>query len=65
MVRPDTVATSAAMVVMSYSVLVLLLIGALAVVPLALDVREDGPRRARVMRPLVLVMAGAGIFVPR
>ena len=60
---PDTVATSAAMVVMSYSVLVLLSIGALAVVPLAWTSARMALRRARVMRPLVLVMAGAGIFV--
>src|SRR6202044_2912578 len=50
-------------VVMSYSVLVLLSIGALAVVPLALTSARMALRRARVMRPLVLVMAGAGIFV--
>jgi hypothetical protein len=60
---PDTVATSAAMVVMSYSVLVLLSIGALAVVPLAWTSARMALRRARVVRPLVLVTAGAGIFV--
>ena len=60
---PDTVATSAAMVVMSYSVLVLLSIGALAVVPLAWTSARIALRRARVIPPLVLAMAGAGIFV--
>src|SRR6204780_442366 len=60
---PDTVATSAAMVVMSYSVLVLLSIGALAVAPLAWTSARIALRRARVLRPLVLVMAGTGIFV--
>ena len=60
---PDTVATSAAMVVMSYSVLVLLSIGALAVVPLAWTSARIALRRAPVIRPLVLAMAGIGIFV--
>ena len=60
---PDTVATSAAMVVMSYSVLVLLAIGALAVVPLAWTSARIVLRRGRVIRPLVLVMAGTVIFV--
>jgi hypothetical protein len=60
---PDTVATSAAMVVMSCSVLVLLAVGALAVVPLAWTSARSALRRGRVLRPLVLVMAGAGIFI--
>jgi hypothetical protein len=60
---PDTVATSAAMVVMSYSVLVLLSLGALAVVPLAWTSARSALHRARVLRPLALVVAGSGIFV--
>jgi len=60
---PDTVGTSAAMVVMSYSVLVLLSIGALAVVPLAWTSARIALHRARVLRPLLLVMVGAGIFI--
>jgi hypothetical protein len=60
---PDTAATSAAMVVMSYSVLVLLSIGALAVVPLACTSVRSALRRARVLRPMVLALAGAGIFI--
>jgi hypothetical protein len=49
--------------VMSYSVLVLLFIGALAVVPLAWTSARVALRRARVMRPLVVVLAGAGVLV--
>ena len=60
---PNTVATSTAMVVMSYSVLVLLSIGALAVVPLAWTSARIALRQACVIRPLVLVMVGTGIFV--
>jgi hypothetical protein len=60
---PDTVATSAAMVVMSYSVLVLLCLGALAVVPLAWTAARAALGRASVLRPLTLVVAGAGIFI--
>ena len=48
---PDTVATSAAMVVMSCSVLVLLSLGALAVVPLAWTSARSALRRGRVLRP--------------
>src|SRR6204780_3499668 len=60
---PDTVATSAAMVVMSCSVLVLLSLGALAVVPLAWSFARSALRRDRVLRPFVLVVAGSGIFI--
>jgi len=60
---PDTVATSAAMVVMSCSVLVLLSLGALAVVPLAWTSARSALHRARVLRPFALVVAGSGIFV--
>ena len=60
---PDTVATSAAMVVMSCSVLVLLSLGALAVVPLAWSFARSAHRRDRVLRPFALVVAGSGIFI--
>lgn len=60
---PDTVATSAAMVVMSCSVLALLFIGALAVVPLAWTAVRTALRRGRVLRPLLLVVAGAGVLI--
>ena len=60
---PDTVATSAAMVVMSYSVLVLLALGTLAVVPLAWTSARSALHRARVVRPFALVAAGSGIFI--
>jgi hypothetical protein len=60
---PDTVATSAAMVVMSCTVLVLLSIGALAAVPLAWTSARSALRRGRVVRPLAFVVAGAGIFI--
>ena len=60
---PDTAATSAAMVVMSYSVLVLLSIGALAVVPLAWTAARIASRRARGIPPTVLAMVGTGVFV--
>ena len=60
---PDTVATSAAMVVMSSAVLVLLSIGALAVVPLAWTSARTALRRGRALRPLLLVVAGAATFI--
>ncbi len=59
---PDTVATSAAMVVMSSSVLVLLAIGALAVGALAWPVARCAWRQGHVVRPMVLVVAGAAIL---
>ena len=51
---PDTVATSAAMFVMSSSVLVLLAVGAMAVVPLAWPTARAALRRRNVVGPLVL-----------
>jgi hypothetical protein len=60
---PDTTATSAAMVVMSCSVLLLLSLGALALVPLAWSFARSALRRDRVLRPFALVVAGSGIFI--
>jgi uncharacterized membrane protein YidH (DUF202 family) len=59
---PDTDATSAAMVVMSCAVLALLSIGALAVAPLAWTSARTAFRRGRGLRPLLLVVVGAGTF---
>ena len=60
---PDTVATAAAMVVMSYSVLALLLIAAVAVLPVAWTASRCLGRRTPVLRPLGLALAGAGVFI--
>jgi uncharacterized membrane protein YidH (DUF202 family) len=62
---PDTVATSAAMVVMSCAVLMLLSVGAVAVVPLAWTSVRTALRRGRGrgLRLLLLVVASAGIFI--
>lgn len=60
---PDTVATSAAMFVMSYSVLVLLAIGAVAVVLLAWPTASAVLRGRNVVGPLALTLAGAGILI--
>jgi len=60
---PDTVATSVAMFVMSYSVLVLLALGAMAVVPLAWPTARAALRRRNVVGPLALTLAGAGILI--
>jgi hypothetical protein len=60
---PDTVATSAAMIVMSYSVLGFLALGTLAIVPLAWTSARSALHRARVVRPSALVAAGSGIFI--
>jgi hypothetical protein len=60
---PNTAATSAAMVVMSYSVLALLSLGALAVLPIAWTTGRNVYRRSHVLRPLGLMVSGAGVFI--
>ena len=60
---PDTAATSAAMVVMSCAVLALLSVGVLAVAPLVWTSARTAYRRGRVLRPLLLVVVSAGIFI--
>ena len=60
---PDTVATSVAMFVMSYLVLVLLAVGAMAVVPLAWPTARAALRRRNVVGLLAPTLAGAGILI--
>jgi hypothetical protein len=60
---PNTVATSAAMVMMSYSVLALVSVGALAVIPVAWTMVKSLRRQPRVLRPLGLMVSGSGVFI--
>lgn len=60
---PNTVATSAAMVVMSYSVLALLSLGAFAVLPIAWPLVRDLRSNTRLFGPLGLALGGAGVFI--
>jgi hypothetical protein len=60
---PNTVATSASMVVMSYSVLALLSLAAFAVLPIAWTVWRSLHGGTGALRPLALAIAGAGVFI--